>query len=61
MESHSVGNIVLSFLGVLIVAKSAYELRHVRVFTRISAAPTGCISVKFDIEDFHENLENFQV
>jgi hypothetical protein len=26
------------------------------VFTRISVASTGRISVKFDIEDFYENL-----
>jgi hypothetical protein len=36
-----------------VVAKSAYLLRHVRLFTRLSACistdPTGRISVKFDI------------
>ena len=54
-------NCAFVFRRVLIVAKSTCEVRHVRIFARISAAPTGRISVKFDIEDFHEDLEKFQV
>jgi hypothetical protein len=46
--------------SVRVVSKSAYYLRHACPFIRpsagISAALTGWISVKFDIEDFYENL-----
>jgi hypothetical protein len=43
-------------MGVRIVAKSAYYICHVRLSTRISAAPTGRISMKFQIGNFYENL-----
>jgi hypothetical protein len=53
---------------VRIVAKSSCSLRHVRpsvclsaslsvlVLAYINAAPTGQISLKFDIEEFYKNL-----
>ena len=43
------------FRNVRTVAKSACYLRHVYHSTRISAAPTSRIFVKFDVEDFYEN------
>jgi hypothetical protein len=48
------------FRGVRLVAKSAYYIRRVgpsvRTYVRISSAPTGRISMKFDTGDFNENL-----
>jgi hypothetical protein len=39
------------------VARVRLSVRQsVRLFTCISAVPTGQISVKFDIGDFYENL-----
>jgi len=50
----------LVFRRVRIVAKSAYYFRHVYpsvcLSASISTAPTGRISVKFDIGDFYGNL-----
>jgi hypothetical protein len=52
-----------SLRRVHIVAKSAYTfVMSVRLSAYISAAPTGRISVKFGIEEFHENLSrNYRV
>jgi hypothetical protein len=44
------------FRRLRIVPKSAYYLRHIRLSACISAAVTGRISVKFDIEGFFVNL-----
>ena len=42
------------------LAERAYWFRHIRTSIRLSAcigsAPTGQISVKFDIGDFHKNM-----
>jgi hypothetical protein len=53
--------VLRSFWHVHIVWKRAKQLRHVRPSACISAAPTGRISVEFDIEEFNENLSrNFK-
>ena len=45
-----------TLLGAFAIAKSSYEIRPVRPTVCISADPTGRISMKFDTEDFHENV-----
>jgi len=48
---------------VCIIAKSAYYLGDVHLCVHVSAcislASTGWISMKFDIEDFYENLSRY--
>lgn len=48
--------ILLIFSRIHIVAKSACWLRHVRLSARISTALTGRISMKFNVENSHENV-----
>jgi hypothetical protein len=43
-------------MGVRIVAKSASYICHIRLSTRISAAPTRRVSVKFQVGKFNKNL-----
>jgi hypothetical protein len=49
-----------SFEKRVVVAKSAYYLRHYRLSNGLSAcigmAPTRRIRMKFVVEDFHENM-----
>jgi hypothetical protein len=56
--SRSLYNCLAAFV---LVAKIACQLLHVRLPACISAAPTGRISVKFDIRYVYENLlRNFR-
>jgi len=49
--------LIVGFRLVLIAAKSAYKLRHVRPSAHsMSASPIGQISVKFGTGHFYENL-----
>jgi hypothetical protein len=45
-----------TLLGAFAIAKSTYEIRPVRPTVCISVAPTGRNSMKFETEDFHENV-----
>jgi hypothetical protein len=57
-ESDDLSDSKSVFKGDCIVSKSSYYLCHIRLSihfpTRISATPTGRISLKFDIGDFYE-------
>jgi hypothetical protein len=48
----------LIFRRVRIAAKSAHYLCHVRLSASISTAPTGRISVKFNVGVFYESLSS---
>ena len=54
---------LVCFKACLQIAKSAYYLRDVHLCVRVSAcislAPIGWSSMKFDIEDFYENLSRY--
>jgi len=53
--------VVNSFMRVRIVAKGAYYLCRVCLSARISMAPTGRISIKFDVGGLCKFVEKVQI